>query len=53
MGGSVGTGKLGENWKGPFGVSKIIRRGSYKLLMLDGQIISYSWNICNLRKFYQ
>jgi hypothetical protein len=46
-------GKLAPNWKGPFQVSKVTGKGSYQLQRTDGTSIPHTWNIVNLKKYYQ
>lgn len=48
-----GTGKFAANWEGPYIVSKANGNGAYHLQMLNGTPLSYSWNVSNLRQYYQ
>jgi len=45
--------KLSPNWEGPYRVKAVIKDGAYHLEQLDGTPITRSWNISNLRRFYQ
>ena len=44
--------KLSPKWEGPYTVVEVTRPGSVRLAMEDGQVLSNSWNIDQLRKFY-
>ncbi|XP_071699750.1 uncharacterized protein [Rutidosis leptorrhynchoides] len=45
-------GNLGPNWEGPYVISQVLGKGSYKLETTTGKPIPRSWNGENLRKFY-
>jgi hypothetical protein len=47
-----GLHKLSLPWEGPFSISKVIGPGSYRLQTLEGDDVSNSWNIDQLRRFY-
>jgi hypothetical protein len=47
-----GQHKLSPLWEGPSIVSKVTRRGSYRLTQMDGTEVGNLWNIEHLRKFY-
>ena len=44
--------KLSTKWEGPYTVVEVMRPGSVRLAMEDDRILSNSWNIDQLRKFY-
>jgi hypothetical protein len=46
-------GKLGANWEGPYRVIGRLGKGAYKLQDLDDKEIPRTWNVSNLKKFYQ
>ncbi|GJT61395.1 reverse transcriptase domain-containing protein [Tanacetum coccineum] len=45
-------GKLGPKWEGPYEVTEALGKGAYKLIDRNGNILSRTWNVCNLKKFY-
>ena len=45
-------GKLGPNWEGPYIVSRIVRPGNYELQTEEGKVLSHSWNVEHLKRFY-
>jgi hypothetical protein len=47
-----GLHKLSSPWEGPFSISKVTGRGSYRLQTLEGDNVSNSWNINRLYRFY-
>jgi hypothetical protein len=47
-----GLHKLSSPWEGPFSIAKVTGPGSYRLQKLEGDNISNSWNIDQLRRFY-
>ncbi|XP_077225651.1 uncharacterized protein LOC143858820 [Tasmannia lanceolata] len=47
------SGKLAPKWEGPYRVVQALRPGAYQLEHLDGAPVPRSWNMDNLRKFYQ
>ena len=49
----VGAGKLAQTWEGPYKVTAIVGTGAYYLEDLDERPLSRSWNVHNLKKFYQ
>ncbi|GJR48352.1 hypothetical protein Tco_1316455 [Tanacetum coccineum] len=44
--------KLGPRWKGPYEVTEALGKGAYKLKDRDGNILSRTWNVRNLKKCY-
>jgi len=40
--------KLSPKWVGPFRITKVLARGSYKLETLHGTTIPRTWNAANL-----
>ena len=44
--------KLSPKWEGPYTVVEVTRPGSVRLAMSDGSVLSNSWNIDQLRKFF-
>nr|AAV31299.1 putative polyprotein [Oryza sativa Japonica Group]AAV32107.1 putative polyprotein [Oryza sativa Japonica Group] len=44
--------KLSPLWEGPFIIAEVTRPGSYRLKREDGTLVSNSWNIEHLRRFY-
>ncbi|GJS89077.1 reverse transcriptase domain-containing protein [Tanacetum coccineum] len=44
--------KLGPKWEGPYKVTESLGRGAYKLKDCQGNKLSRTWNICNLKKCY-
>jgi hypothetical protein len=47
-----GLHKLSSPWEGPFTVTKVTGPGCYCLQTLEGEDISNSWNVDQLRRFY-
>jgi len=47
-----GAGKLGNNWKGPYIVTEVVRNGVYRLKDLEDRPVQRPWNVVNLKKFY-
>jgi hypothetical protein len=43
--------KLSPPWEGPYNIAEVIRPGTYKLKDSDGNILTNSWNIEQLRHF--
>jgi hypothetical protein len=43
-----GLHKLSTPWEGPFSISEVTGRGSYRLQTLEGNEISNSWNVDQL-----
>ncbi|GJZ66233.1 reverse transcriptase domain-containing protein [Tanacetum coccineum] len=46
------TRKLGPKWEGPYEVTEVLGKGSYKLKDRDGRELPRTWNVCNLKKCY-
>ncbi|KAL2226706.1 UNVERIFIED_CONTAM: hypothetical protein Sindi_2029300 [Sesamum indicum] len=46
------VGKLDPGWEGPYKVTEIKRRGTYRLQDLEGRDLPRPWNVQNLKKFY-
>ena len=46
-------GKLWPNWEGPYIVSRVFRPGNYELRTGEGKVLSHSWNVEHLKRFYQ
>ena len=44
--------KLLPPWEGPYSIAEVIRLGTYKLKDSDGNILTNSWNIEQLRYFF-
>ena len=44
--------KLSPPWEGPYNIAEVIRPGTYKLKDSDGNILTNSWNIEQLRCFF-
>ena len=47
------VGKLSLRWEGSYQVVRIVRPEAYQLQRLDNSIASQTWNLENLRKYYQ
>lgn len=47
------VGKLDPKWEGPYKVIEIAREGAYRLQHSNGKILPRTWNVENLRKFFQ
>jgi len=45
------TGKLSDNWKGPYYIYEVIGRGAYRLKTLDGKILKGTQNVKNLKGY--
>nr|GEW24977.1 reverse transcriptase domain-containing protein [Tanacetum cinerariifolium] len=45
-------GKLGPKLEGPYEVKEALGRGAYKLRGHNGSILPWTWNVCNLKKYY-
>ena len=39
-------------WEGPYSIAEVIRPGTYKLKDSDGNILTNSWNIEQLQRFF-
>ncbi|GJT72688.1 reverse transcriptase domain-containing protein [Tanacetum coccineum] len=48
----VDGGKLGPKWEGPYEVTEALRDGAYMLRSMDGTVLSWTWDIANLKKCY-
>ncbi|XP_074277331.1 uncharacterized protein LOC141600970 [Silene latifolia] len=46
------TGKFAYNWEGRYGIEDIVGNGAYKLETMDEEVVSRSWNIIHLKKYY-
>ena len=46
------TGKLSQNWKGPYYIYEVYGKGAYKIKTLDGKIIKATQNVKNLKKYF-
>ena len=44
--------KLSPSWEGPYSIAEVIRPGTYKLKDSDGNTLTNSWNIEQLRRFF-
>ena len=44
--------KLSPPWEGPYSIAEVIQPGTYKLKDSDGNILTNSWNIEQLRRFF-
>jgi hypothetical protein len=47
-----GRQKLSPPWEGPYVVVRVLKPGTYKLANKDGEELTNSWNIQQLRRFY-
>jgi hypothetical protein len=47
-----GRHKLTPPWEDPFVVAEVLRPSTYKLATMDGEIVTNTWNIKQLRRFY-
>ena len=47
------AGKFQANWEDPYIVSKTSESGAYHLQKLDGTPLFRSWNVSNLKQYYQ
>nr|GEZ10611.1 reverse transcriptase domain-containing protein [Tanacetum cinerariifolium] len=45
-------GKLGPKWEGPYRVTEAYQNGSYKLQIMEGKEVPWTWHTINLRKCY-
>ena len=48
----MNSGKLGNNWEGPYKVTAIVKNGVYRLETLDEVEVPRSWNAFHLKKYY-
>ena len=44
--------KLSSPWEGPYTVTEVIRPGAYRLKDDNGNILTNTWNIEHLRRFF-
>ncbi|GKE03934.1 reverse transcriptase domain-containing protein, partial [Tanacetum coccineum] len=44
------VGKLGPKWEGPYEITEALGKGAYKLKDHDGNQLSRTWNVRNLKK---
>jgi hypothetical protein len=47
-----GRHKLSPPWEGPYVVVKVLKPDTYKLANEDGEELTNTWNIQQLRRFY-
>ncbi|XP_076888486.1 uncharacterized protein LOC143538933 [Bidens hawaiensis] len=45
-------GKLVPSWEGPYRINKVLGKGAYTLMHIDGSAIPRTWNAMQLRKCY-
>ena len=48
-----GVGKFQANWEGLYIITKACESGAYHLQKLDGSPLLRSWNVSNLKQYYQ
>jgi hypothetical protein len=46
------TGKLSQNWKGPYYIHEVYGKGAYKIKTMEGKILKATHNVKNLKKYY-
>jgi hypothetical protein len=46
------TGKLSQNWKGPYYIHEVYGKGTYKLKTVGGKVLKATQNIKNLKRYY-
>ncbi|KAL2245985.1 UNVERIFIED_CONTAM: hypothetical protein Sindi_2866700 [Sesamum indicum] len=46
------VGKLDPGWEGPYKVTVIKQRGTYRLQDMEGRDLPRPWNVQNIKKFY-
>ena len=46
------TGKLSQNWKGPYYIHEVYGKGTYKIKTIDGKILKATQNVKNLKWYY-
>ena len=44
--------KLSPSWEGPYTVTEVIRLGAYRLKDNNGNVLTNTWNIGQLHRFY-
>ena len=47
------AGKLAPNWEGPYVIKQALGGGAYKLVRLDRSPVDRTWNIVNLKRYFQ
>ena len=47
------VGKFQANWEDPYIITKAGESGTYHLQKLDGTPLLRSWNVSNLKQYYQ
>ena len=47
-----GRHKLSPPWEGPYIIAEVLKPGTYKLANEKGEVLTNSWNIQQLRRFY-
>ena len=47
------SGKLSQNWKGPYYIHEIYGKGAYRIKTLDGKILKGTQNIRNIKTYYE
>ncbi|XP_020702897.1 uncharacterized protein LOC110114377 [Dendrobium catenatum] len=45
--------KLSPLWEGPYLVAAMVKPGTFKLKDAEGKMLPQTWNVDNLRKYYQ
>ena len=48
-----GVGVFGQNWEGPYKVTRIVRPGVHELEDLGGKALDHPWNVEHFKKYYQ
>ena len=48
----AGRNKMSPKWEGPYRVTRVSMPGAVRLETEDGKVVSNSWNIALLKKFY-
>ena len=48
----LATNKLSPPWEGPYTVTKVIRSSAYRLKDDNSNILTNTWNIEQLRRFF-
>ncbi|KAL0413571.1 UNVERIFIED_CONTAM: Retrovirus-related Pol polyprotein from transposon gypsy [Sesamum radiatum] len=46
------VGKVDSSWEGPYKVTEVKKRGTYRLQDMEGKDLPRPWNVHNLRMFY-
>jgi len=47
------SGKLSQNWKGPYYIHEVYGKGAYRIKTLDGKILKGTQNIRNIKTYYE